>query len=295
MKKIITFTFLLSQLLIAGESGFKLLELEVDARSAALLGGGVVWGSDASATALNPAKLAANKESNLVATYGDMPWDVAHSFGAYQFNYNQHHFALSFNYFKIPGIEIRGVQPTAEPIDKSEAFNFTLGVSYAREVMLDWNLGITVNYLFEKYYQYSAPGLALDLGLTKENLFKNIDFGLTVKNVGKMSKLNKKATNLPLMVRTGLAWKLSAVLGRPLVLMPVLQWVKEKDLLASIGVEYAVWENVYLRAGIGNGQEALRWSAGVGFEYSRLKLHYAYAPKEFDLGASNRITIVFKI
>jgi len=290
------FNTLLPIILICGFSlaqsnnGFVLLKMDVDARAAAMAGAYTAMPNDASAAFWNPAGLASAQKSSINAMYNDWLVDFSHSFAAVQFMQGEHSLAISFNYFNLQSIPIRGGN-TETPDGIIDAFNLVAALSYARNYNEDWQAGVTVKYLFEKYYLTSAPGFAVDLGVLHKNTWENLDFGLVIQNLGKMSKLDKKATPLPLIIRSGLAWRIPEFFDNKMIFAPDLQWIEKEKLYFRFGAEYLLVDYLTLRAGIKSGNDQLLWTGGLGINYNSFHLDYAYAPFEFDLGSSSRISI----
>lgn len=286
-------TLISSKLIAQNNTGFALLKIDVDARAAAMSGAYSALTKDASASYWNPAGLALAENPTITVMHNDWLWDFSHSFAAVQFIKGDHNLALSFNYLQVSDIEIRGSVPTIEPSGKTEAFNLAIGLSYAFTYTEDWYIGLSLKYLFEKYYLVSAPGWAIDMGLIKKNLLENMDFGLTIQNIGKMSKLEKEATPLPLLLRAGFAYKISQFFDDKLTVAPELRWIKDEQSYLHFGADYKIVEYLSLRAGLHTGNDGMLWTAGVGINYDTLHLDYAYAPFENELGSSNRISVGF--
>ncbi|MCB0281209.1 MAG: PorV/PorQ family protein [Calditrichae bacterium] len=293
LKKLVILSLVLvfNSLQAQSNTGFVLLKMDVDARAAALAGAYSAVPNDASAAFWNPAGLSLAENTTINVMHNDWLWDISHSFAAVQFIQGEHNLALSVNYLQIPGIAIRGTTPTDEPAGTSEAYNLALALSYAREYEKDWHIGISVKYLFEKYYFVSAPGWALDLGLIRKNVFENLDWGITLQNIGKMAALDKQETPLPLMIRTGIAYQIPELLDNNLRIISDLLWIKDEKMYVKFGLEYAISEYLVIRSGLKNGNENLLFTAGLGINYQSFHLDYAYAPFEYDLGSSNRISV----
>lgn len=269
-------------------SGLAFLKVDVDARAAAMAGAYTAVANDASASYWNPAALALATENTLTGMYNDWFAGISHSFIATQFMTGDNALALSFNYQNISGIEIRDHE-TENAAGIVDAFSLAAALSYATNYD-DWLVGGSLKYLFEKYYLVSAPGWAIDLGLYKKDLYGGIDFGLVVQNLGKMSELDKEATKLPIIVRTGLAYRIPSFFDDNLVVSPDLQWIENEKTYVKIGLQYYVSDHLVLRGGLKNGNENLLVTGGFGIVYDDIHLDYAYAPFEYELGSSNRFS-----
>lgn len=283
------FNFLMINLILSGfvlaqkNNGLVLLKMDVDARAAAMAGTYTALASDASASFYNPAGLATAGNPTIMATRNDWIWDISHSFAAIQFVQGEDNLSLSFNYLKIPGIAIRGGVPTENPAGITDAFNLIAGLSYAT-TFKDWQVGVTLKYLFEKYYLSSAPGWAVDFGILRKSIIDGTDFGLVIQNIGKMSVLKNEASPLPLIVQAAFAYKIPDFFDDKLLLTPAIRWISKEQVYFGLGSEFQVVEYLVIRAGLKKGIEEVLWSFGVGINYKKFHFDYAYSRLEFDLG-----------
>ena len=191
------------------------------------------------------------------------------------------------------GIELRGERATDVPDGETSAQNVNIGVSYATELSDDWKVGGQIKYLYEKYYFESASGLAIDLGIIKQELLPDVTWGAVVQNLGSMESLKSEATRLPLSVRTGLAYNLPWTVfeNQPLVAAD-LYYVHKDVTRFGLGVEAGIFENFVIRAGYILGSESLGLTAGLGVNYGSYNISYAFVPFQYDLGNSHRFSLV---
>lgn len=292
-KKIKTFLFLLFNLSIINaqeNNGLAFLKVDVDARAASMAGAYTALSKDGSAAYWNPAGLALAEKKSLIVMHNNWLWDFTHSFAACHFLIGEHNFALSFNYMQIPGIEPR-LTPTEEPSGTIDAYNLAAGLSYAKMYDEEWAAGISLKYLFEKYYFFSAPGWAIDMGVYKKNLLSYTDIGFTIQNIGKMSGLNKKSSPLPIIVSSDLSIRVPGFFDNKLIVSPGFRWISKEKTYFHIGTEYQLYGNLHLRAGLRNGNDSIMWTGGLGVNYKSFHLDYAYAPFEYELGSSGRVSL----
>ncbi len=277
-----------------GDYGLTFLKIDVDARAAAMAGAYTAVASDASAAFWNPAGLTGSEQKNLQLMHNVWLADIRQEFAAVQFMTGSHNLALSVNAFTIPGIEIRGERPTTEPLGEEDAINFSAGLSYATTIFEEWQAGLTVKYLYEKYYLDVAPGWALDIGLQKRNLLPRLHWGVAARNLGRMAPLKNTRSKLPVIVQTGLAWALpwSPDKSRPLITADVQQIGSEATAL-KMGAAAGVFDYITLRTGIIGKQDNTRWTGGLTIRYKGYHIDYAYSPFQYDLGASHGISLGF--
>ncbi|MBD3225063.1 MAG: PorV/PorQ family protein [Caldithrix sp.] len=277
------------------DTGMDFLKIDVDARAAAMGGAYTALSSGATATFWNPAGLNHTDSRSLHLMHNSWIADIRQEFLAVQFMRGRHNLAFSVNTFIIPGIEIRGEVPTVEPSGTVEALNFAAALSYATIIKEDWQVGINLKYLYEKYYMELAPGWAADLGLKKTDIWRGMDWGLTMQNLGKMAVLKNRQTNLPMLIRTGLAYELPwTVTGQSPIMATDIQYVKDDKVSVRLGGELRLLQYIALRSGLILNDETTYWTGGFGLRFRDYVLHYAYQNFEWDLGSTHRISLGFQ-
>ncbi len=301
MKRLFNFIFTALFLLVNvgltraqnANNGFAFLKLPVDARSAALGESGTAYGADAGAMFFNPANLTMTRGNNLLFMHNAYLADITQEFAAFQFMSGKHNLALSLNMMTIPGIEIRGDRPTEQPAGTTEAVNFAFSIAYAQKLSNAWAVGINLKYLFEKYYLNDASGFAVDLGISRQNLFnKGIVWGMSVQNLGKMQKLRMEATPLPTLLRTGVALSLPIFASmQPIFLSSDVVYYFSEGARWTFGAEVPFNHVLTFRSGMILGGEKWRYTLGLGVSYGSYQINYAYAPFPFNLGNSHRFSL----
>jgi len=278
----------------AGKSGFAFLKNEVDARSAALAGAGSAIAAGPASLYWNPAALRVDSESNLMLSHSPSILDLSHDFAGYQFNNETYSTGIFVNVVNIPGIQIRNTVPEGEPLGEINAINFVAGLGYARSIFTDWHYGMTLKYLFEKYYLSSAWGLAVDAGVYKKDLFYSVDAGLSMQNLGLMTALEAESTPLPLLIRGGLAWDTRITRWQqPIVFSADFLWLAAEDFRFAFGTEWQPVEYLTLRGGLKTGASQTRLTAGAGINYRSFRFDYSYLPLNEFLGDAHRFSIQF--
>ena len=276
-----------------GKIGLSYLKIAVDARAAAMGDAYTAVANDASATYWNPAGLAGSGKNSIILMHNSWLQDVNQEFAAIQFINGTHNIAVSLNMISVTGIELRDETASEIPIGDTHALNTYLGLAYATEIFGNWQFGLQVKYLYEKYYLYSANGFALDLGIKKEDILQDLSWGLVIQNLGKMSALKDEATRLPLNLRTGVKYRLpfQVLENRPLMAADV-NYVMDDVTTFNFGVEVPLVNYADLRLGYVFGRESQSITAGFGLNYGIFHIAYAFVPYSYDLGNSHRFSLM---
>jgi len=171
------------------------------------------------------------------------------------------------------------------------------GVSGAMRYKYDWQFGATVKFIYEKIKNYSATGLATDLGVRYTRNRGKMAFGAMVQNLGfQMSSLGDEKDKLPLTFRGGGAFEptgLNITLAAD-VIVPI-----DNRPEIAIGGEYFELKPLYIRLGwnsfgtnyrtADSGDDWAGMGVGVGFDIKEFQISYAFAPGA-ELGDTHRIT-----
>ena len=296
LKTIALFLVVSIGLLHAGgtdNTGFSYLKVGVDARAAAMGDAFTSLADNAGAAFWNPAGLAAAGSNTLLLMHNAWLQDVNHDYAAVQFVQGVHNLAVSINMMNVTGIELRGESASEIPDGEIHALNSYIGLAYATTVWSDWQIGVQAKYLYEKYYLYSADGVALDIGLRKSNLLPGLNWGLAIHNMGKMSTLKETATPLPLLFKTGFNYTLPAkLLDGPVLLATDLSYVRDGVTTLHLGGEWGMTDYADLRVGYVLGRESQSISGGFGIAYGIFNFAYAFIPFNYDLGNSHRFSLL---
>ena len=278
-----------------GKVGFAFLKTAVNARASAMGEAYTALANDASATFWNPANLAHTEFNSVVLSHNQWLQDITHNFAAVHLIRGEHNIAFSFNVISVPGIEIRDYTASADPIGKSSVYNLYFGGAYATNISDNWSIGGQIKYYYEKMHLVSAGGFGLDLGVLGKEIIKDMDWGLSIQNIGKMGKLLNNSTELPLLVRTGigysLPWKISE---NNIIAAADLVYIINDAFRFNIGAEAKLMDQFALRLGYVLGNDSYDFTAGFGLQLSRYQLAYAFVPYKYDLENSHRFSVNIK-
>ena len=178
----------------------------------------------------------------------------------------------------------RRTGPSAEPLGHFGVYEGAVGLSYARQ-MERTRLGLQLKFVRQSISTQNASGLAADLGVMCDVL-ASLRLGATVRNLGRMNRLDQRETDLPLEARFGAAY-----VGHANMLVAVeAQKARGDDLTFHLGSEYRAGEHLRLRAGYQTAENR-GISAGLGLVAERWVIDYAYVPFGSGLGDAHWLSL----
>ena len=289
----------------ADDAGFNFLRIPIKARAAGLGEAVVALSDDPSGLAYNPGGLALIRSRQASASYCNYVADVqAGNFCYLQPAGPDRCAGASLSYLNSGQIkETSLADPTGAGLGTFSYSSLAIGGSIGQAMTPQLFAGATAKFIYEKAKDYSASGLALDLGgiyevdinrlardvfkaKTDRNYGTSLALGFSVQNLGLATKafVNHKE-KMPLTFRWGLAY-------RPFEnrLTAALAMVKAVDasLKMQAGAEYWIKQAVALRAGINGNYSSLKNGSGMddfsglcfglGLHFRRYRVDYAYTP-----------------
>ncbi|MFL2989849.1 MAG: hypothetical protein ACJZ11_03940 [Candidatus Neomarinimicrobiota bacterium] len=129
--------------------------------------------------------------------YGDISisgLNYVHKIG----NYNNR---LFLKQAEINDLEFRGAEPSDEPNAMFSAYGFQLGSGFSINNDLG-DFGVSISYLSIGIYDQSSKGFIIDLGYSKL-LLNGWNMGLSVLNLGNITKLYQEVPKLPTLCLIG--------------------------------------------------------------------------------------------
>jgi hypothetical protein len=210
-KTILFFLLLLSTTTfsqIGGKSVYQFLNLAQSPRQAALGGKTVtVVDYDVNQAFYNPATINAKMHNRLSANYGSYYGEVSYGTAAYAYTYDRHlqtfHAGISYiNYGTFEGRDELGNQ-TSDFTGSEAALSF--GYAYNLP-WTDMYVGANAKLISSTLESYNSWGAAVDLGFLYVDYDNDINYGLTVRNLGFQIKPYEDTNEkLPLAIDAGIS------------------------------------------------------------------------------------------
>ncbi|MBN2572464.1 MAG: PorV/PorQ family protein [Ignavibacteriales bacterium] len=296
MKKIFFIILILATNVIAqtaGNSGLAFLKLGFGARNIAMSDLGVTTANDVTALNYNPALITNLNNTQFSFTHSEWIQDVNCDMLGIGFQLFSLPFVIGINSTNIPDIEVR-----TNPGDAETTFNvhYIFGsLSTAFNLYKNLDLGLTLKYIYESFFQNKAKGFAGDIGLVYTDVIKNLNAGISLKNIGDMEKLRAERTKLPADLRIGASYsKKVDVINSDIIFLTGLQkYLATDDIHIHFGTEILYQNLIALRLGYATGYESKDFSAGIGILWNSLNFDYAFTPFQYSLGSSHTISLMY--
>ncbi|MEK7274996.1 MAG: PorV/PorQ family protein [Candidatus Desantisbacteria bacterium] len=287
MMRVLFPLLILSILLISSSSTatrMAFLKVDVGARAAGMGGAFIAAGDDISSIWSNPAGLSMIKTEEIAFHHQDWLQDTNYECLAYAYPAKNLTFGISLNYLSLSQIPEVLSAANGDPLPTNRLF----GVSdmsgmfvVSKQVSKNISIGSGFKYLQEQLDDNIANAGALDLGClyTPNN---SLCLALSIQNIGYRIQMDKDEFTLPLMYRTGAAWKNEvACFGIE------LNKARNRELRGCAGMELKISTPITVRCGYqfltdsehGSFKDMPeKVSLGFGVKIGRTAMDYAFAP-----------------
>jgi len=283
----------------AGSSAFPFLKIDASARAVSMGGAFTGLANDESALYYNPAGIAQFDGKRFIASYHNYFIDMQSGFLGFikPLSPDKWYLGLHISYLNYG--KFIETDNTGNELGDFSGSDLVLAGSIAFKHGYAWKFGATSKLIYEKIHDFSATGVAFDVGAKYSSNREYYSAGIMVQNLGfQFSGLGDEKDKLPLTVRGGGSAKLK---GLPLTLSSDIIMPIDNDIAFAIGGECSALKPLYIRAGwntFGSNYQAAnssdKWAGlgiGVGFDFKeKMHLAYAFTPGA-ELGDSHRITL----
>ncbi len=275
---------------VMSQSGLSFLKIGVGGRASGMGEAFSAVVDDATATYWNPAGLMQLNQQQLFLIHNEWFGDVRSEYVTFALPTKNYAIGFSLNSINIGNIELRGQQPSVDPIATFTAHDLALGLSYAHSITTEWDVGVTLKYLFEKIYIEESSGIAVDIGVQYHPEIIPFKFGLTLQNLGKMNKLGGQSPGLPRIFRFGLAFNPAILQADHLLFAGDFVHDFEGNSHFHMGTEYLLKDLLTVRIGYQTGYEIKSIQFGFGFRSDKILMDYGYVPLQKNFGQGHRFS-----
>lgn len=281
----------------AGTSSFSFLKINTGARPVAMGGAFTGMADDEATLYYNPAGITAVTSNRYLLEYHNYFMDLQSGAAAVVHPLSEKKFlAFQLSYLNYGDFTETNTAGTVTGTFSGGDLQFA--GTYAMVVKPYLSVGATMKFLYEKVQEFSATGMAFDIGAKYTSNRGRYTGGIMVQNLGvQLSGLGEKKDKLPMVLRLGGGARPQGL--NMLIAGDIIVPTDNRAELA-IGAEYLRLKPLYLRLGYntfgsnyqveGSSKNWTGISMGVGFDIKRMQISYAYSPAA-DLGESHRITL----
>lgn len=294
-KNILLTLILLSQFSFAqGSAGSLFLSVNPGARSSGMGEANIGVANDAYATYYNPAGLTniSNKEFSFMHTsyLPNLVDDMSYDFLTFAMPFREDEaIGGHFTYLNLGDQTATDANNTS--LGTFSSYMYALNLSFAKKIDDQSSWGLNGKYFFQELavtgdFDASSSNFAIDLGYFRHNALNNpnLKIGLVLTNIGPGVSFNDGEED-PLPTKFGLGTSLLLFEGKGLAALDLNYEVNDKSMGTNLGFEYAVSNQIFLRAGMvsDSAGEVNYSSLGFGFKLETIGFDLSYLlADEFD-------------
>jgi hypothetical protein len=199
---------------IGGKYTYEFLNLVTSPRQAAL-GGKIItiYDEDVNEALFNPASINEEMNNHLALNYGNYYKEVTYGTASYAYTYDQHlqTFQAGVNYINYGKFE--GYDENGLPTSEFTGSEIALSVGYAYNIpYTDIHIGANAKFIESTLESYNSFGGAIDLGLLYIDEKNDVNWGLTLMNIGtQFTSYDGTREKLPFEIIAGVSQELENV------------------------------------------------------------------------------------
>jgi hypothetical protein len=296
-----------------GRTGMQFLKIGVGARPAAMGDAGIAHIRDVNSVFWNPANISGVRNMEVAFSYTNWYAGIDYVAGAYGVRLGRIGvFAISvaaLDYGDMQEAVVGGGAGDARTGGLFSGSNFLTGLTYAREFTDRLSIGLSVKYVHERLFEYSAATWTFDVGSSYDLGYRGVVLSMSAQNLsgainwmGEDSDRPDSGYDVPLVFRLGVATNLAGPADAFFITGPAHSVVLAAEAINSndynervnVGIEYGLANMISLRGGYRFNLEDGGFSLGAGLMPSMggvdLRIDYAYVAHRF-LDAPHRLSL----
>ena len=201
-------------------------------------------------------------------------------------------FHFNVKYSGLSDLEFRDAVPVDDALSTFSTYGVSMngGFSVQREKQ---KFGISFSYIFMGLYTETTSGFGLNLGYARD-IAKGIKLGISIQNLGIMSKLSKEAPSLPTRMIGGVS--------KQIIFddyQNTIYCSGEWNQSASTGKFYFGnnfrWNRLSLMGGFSASENVVESSAGFGINLGQYEITYGIQFGSQNLGTPQILTFQFRL
>ncbi|MBE0432875.1 PorV/PorQ family protein [candidate division WOR-3 bacterium] len=310
-----------------GTTAAPFLKIEYGARPVAMGGAFVALANDPSGIYYNPAGIAEVASTQFMGGYTVWFADLKYNYATFILPTRRVNFALWGSFLYCDDIPVTTVE---KPEGTGQVFSYIdglLGVTVSAFLSDRLSVGISGKYIQQKLYNESASTFALDIGSILRTPLKGTRLGMCLANYGGRmqlfgndlivqvdpwpeftgnpdveARLTTGSFPLPLAFKLGIAFDLlgcgEAFINNEQHRVTIAAdgiHPNDGEEKFNVGVEYGIYNTLFLRGGYKVNYDTQKYAAGVGMKFNigprSFAVDYAYVDMDV-LDATHRISLV---
>lgn len=278
----------------ADPSGFAFLEVPAGARAAALGGAFATLGEGAEASFWNPAGLAALGRIEITGAHVETFQHFRHDQFAIAGRWLGGGVSASVRAFYSEAIVAR--DELGNQTGTFGGHDLAFGLAYGRKIAAGLRVGGSAQLIRERIAEFSAGTYAFGAGATWQPATRPaLRLGMMADNVGPAANFTfadgpGQPVRLPMSVQAGAAYRWGLAGASSLGASLETRLTRGRAAVAMLAGELGHPSGAALRLGVRANDDASRFSAGVGYAMTSLRLDYAFVSGRLDLGDSHRVS-----
>ncbi len=283
-----------------GEAGALFLRVGMGARASAMGEAHVAVAQDASSLYWNPAAMAPVQGTNVSFMHNEYFETVRLEQISLTHETQWGTLGLGFTGLYMDKLERREDVPSAIPLGEFSVYDLAFSVGFARYIVPNTSLGVSVKPVYQKIDEEDAAGLAFDAGIYHVSRVEGVKMAAVVTNLGSEMQYDAETYTLPAQVKVGGSYEYlgEAIRGTVLVALDFVV-PNDGDLKQHVGAEYNYDNRLSLRGGFKAGYDSHGATFGVGLRQRVMEFDvdfdYAMMLIGNDLGDSHRFGLSFSL
>ena len=257
------------------QTGANFLQIGVSARTAGMAGAFVALANDASAVFYNPGAISRLEGMQSMFTHTTLPAEIKHFFGSFVYPLAGDMGTIAFHTVVLTTGEMpvtrSYIGPTGETFSNSEV---AAGMTYSRNLTDRFSVGGTVKYIQQNLSGFVARSFAADFGTYFLAGFRDLRFGMTVRNFGpdmtfgtiKEIGFDSQDYPLPMDFRFGAAMTLYEYNDSNLMFSFELSQPNDNLRRENVGLEYTFMDMLFVRGGYKLEYDGEDYAVGTGLK-----------------------------
>ena len=201
-------------------------------------------------------------------------------------------FHFNAKYSGLSDLEFRDAVPVDDALSTFSSYGVSMngGLSVQREKQ---KFGISFSYIFMGLYTETSSGFGLNLGYARD-IVKGMKLGISIQNLGIMSKLSEDVPSLPTRMIGGVSKQIIFDNYRNTIYCS-----GEWNQLATTGKfqfgNNFRWDRISLMGGFSASENVVESSAGFGINLGQYEITYGIQFGSQNLGTPQILTFQFRL